>query len=499
MQPLPHRRSNAFMLGCLLLLQSQVLYAAEPDHPPNVVLILADDLGYGDLSCYGQQSYQTPRIDRLASEGVRFTNFYVPVPYCGPSRATLLTGRYPFHHGQVANPAPDSGKNEVGLPASEITLAEVLKERGYATTCIGKWHLGHTAEFLPQTQGFDEYFGILYSNDMRPVQLVRNAEVVEYPIVQGTLTRRYTDAAVDFVERHRDSPFFLYLPHAMPHKPLAASEDFYTYDTPDDLYADVLRELDWSVGVILDKLDELKLSQNTLVIFSSDNGPWYGGSTAGLRGMKSTTWEGGLRVPTTMRLPGRIPAGEIRSQPAGTIDVFPTVCQLVGAPLPHDRVIDGVDLAPVLQSAEAAPPHEALYGMRGSRMHTVRSGPWKLHVRSPGASVPGSADWSDPRGPDGITIIAQHEQANPSQYPGAFAGVAPHEGMLFNLEEDPAETTNVAQQHPDVVRRLEQLLADAEAELVKLEIAPDGRGSTGIMHLRGGALRYDRLISPAGK
>ncbi|MHC4510385.1 MAG: sulfatase-like hydrolase/transferase [Planctomycetota bacterium] len=208
---------------------------------PNFILIFADDLGYGDIRGFGLKKvpYETPNLDRMAAEGAKLTSFYVPTPYCAPSRATILTGRYPFRNGVVHNPAPDAGINEVALPHSEITIAEALKSAGYASMCIGKWHLGHTLEYLPRRQGFDEYYGILYSNDMRPVQLVENEKVVEYPVIQATLTRRYTERALDFIERSARSkrPFFLYLPHAMPHKPLAASEDFYTPDTPDDLYA----------------------------------------------------------------------------------------------------------------------------------------------------------------------------------------------------------------------------------------------------------------------
>ncbi|MGC8791870.1 MAG: sulfatase family protein, partial [Bryobacteraceae bacterium] len=379
---------------------------------PNFVIILADDLGYGELGCYGHPSFQTPHLDRMAREGVRFTDFYVPMPFCAPTRSSLLTGRYPFRTGVTGNPAPDAGINDLGLPASEITFAQALQPLGYVSLCIGKWHLGHTPEFLPRKRGFGEYYGILYSNDMRPVQIVHNEQVVEYPVVQPLLTRKYTEKALDFIQRNRNRPFLLYLAHAMPHKPLAASEEFYTPETPGDLYADVIRELDHSVGRILACLRDLGLEENTLVIFTSDNGPWFGGSTGGLRGMKATTWEGGIRVPFIARWPGRIPAGRVVREPAGIIDVFPTLLALAGAPLPADRVIDGRNIFPLMTGEAAASPHEALFAMSGARLAIVRSGRWKLHVLSPGKETRYRQDpsgWVDPRGPDGVTLIAQFE------------------------------------------------------------------------------------------
>ncbi len=294
---------------------------AQAADKPNFILIFADDMGYGDLSLGA-----TPNLDRMAAEGAVLKNFYVPTPYCAPSRATILTGRYPFRHGVVHNPTPDAGQNQSGLSDFEITIAEALKKDGYTSTCIGKWHLGHIEKYFPRKHGFDEYFGILYSNDMRPVQLVENEKVVEYPVPQATLTKRYTERAIDFIRRARKKkkPFFLYLPHAMPHKPLAASKEFYTPDTPDDLYADVVRELDWSVGQILNEVKKQGIEKNTFVIFTSDNGPNYGGSTGGLRGKKARTWEGGLRVPMIARWPGRIPKRGTNKTIAGTIDSFPT-------------------------------------------------------------------------------------------------------------------------------------------------------------------------------
>lgn len=465
---------------------------------PNLVMIYADDLGYGDLSCYGATAYQTPHLDRMAAEGVRFTDFYVPTPYCAPSRAALLTGRYPFRSGMVFNPAPDGGINDVGLSDSEVTIAEALKPRGYASISIGKWHLGHTERFLPRRQGFDEYYGILYSNDMRPVQLVDGEKVVEYPVVQSQLTRKYTDRAIEFLEKNQSRPFFLYLAHAMPHKPLAASEDYYTPQTPDDLYADVLRELDAEIGRLLAELKRLKLDATTLVVFASDNGPWYGGSTGGLRGMKGSSWEGGIRVPMIARWPGRIPAGRVCRQPAGVIDIFPTFCRLAGAPLPEDRVIDGKDIFPLMSGAASESPHEALFSMSAANLVTIRSGKWKLHVRPP---APGFAymdeaaarNWVDPRGPDGVTLIAPYEQARPNQYPGLRTGDPPRPMMLFDLEADPGEQRDVAAEHPDVVSRLKAMFDQMDAQVPRIT-RPERHGAGGILRLKGGQLRYDRIL-----
>ncbi|MFH1716283.1 MAG: sulfatase [Planctomycetota bacterium] len=460
---------------------------------PNFILIFADDLGYGDIRGFGlkESSVQTPNLERMAAEGAKLANFYVPTPYCAPSRATILTGRYPFRNGVVHNPAPDAGINEVALPHSEITIAESLKDAGYASICIGKWHLGHTLEYLPRRQGFDEYYGILYSNDMRPVQLVENEKVVEYPVIQATLTKRYTQRALGFIERSAKAnrPFFLYLPHAMPHKPLAASEDFYTPDTPDDLYSDVIRELDFSVGRIFEKLKQLGIDNDTLVIFTSDNGPWYGGSTGGLRGMKGRTWEGGLRVPMIARWPGRIPAGLINDSPAGTIDIMPTILNAAGVDIPRDRIIDGRDIWPLLTSADAGSPHEALFGMQGPNLMTVRSGKWKLHVRSPGGMPKfNDRNWADPRGPDGVTIIAPYEQARPSAYPGVTGGDGPQPMMLFDLEADPAEQHDLSTQHPDIVDRLKAIYEKTLAQV------PDFKSPKRFKELRritGGDLSYD--------
>jgi len=443
--------------------------AEKPVGKPNVVIIFADDLGYGDLACYGHPKFKTPHIDKMASEGVRLTQFYVPVPYCAPSRGTLLTGRYPWRHGVVSNPAPDGkpSKNDVGIPASEVTLGEAFQSAGYATSCIGKWHLGHRPEFYPTRHGFNEYLGILYSNDMRPVQLIDGEKVVEYPVVQATLTKRYTERAVRFIEKNRAKPFFLYLPHAMPHKPLAASERFYK-KTGTGLYGDVINELDWSVGVVLATLKKLGLDEKTLVVFASDNGPWFGGYTAGLRGMKSTSWDGGIRVPCIVRWPKHIPAGKVIKEPLGSIDIFPTVLTAAGVQVPTDRIIDGKNIMPVIATG-AKTPHEALFAMRGDKLMTVRSGKWKLHVRRPGLTRyrKNADDWIDPRAPDGVTILAPYEQYRPNQFPGSLEGVAPADMLLFDLDADPGEKVDVSAKNLNVVKRLQILYDRANVDVVK--------------------------------
>jgi arylsulfatase A-like enzyme len=446
-------------LGLAFLLSAPLLaHAADgPASRPNVVVILADDLGNGDLGCYGHPRFKTPNLDRMAAEGVRLTQFNTPMPFCAPTRAALLTGRYPFRHGLNGNPAPDGGPaaDALGLSLEEITLAQVFGKAGYATGMVGKWHLGHKRrEFLPTRRGFDEYFGIPYSNDMRPVQLLDGEKVVEDPVVQATLTRRYTERALAFIERNRERPFFFYFAHAMTHKPLAVTEAFYKKSGA-GLYGDALAELDWSVGRVLAQLKDLGLDERTLVLFTSDNGPWFGGSTGGLRGMKGTTWEGGYRVPLIARWPGRLPRGRVSHLPAVTMDLFATAIAAAGVATPADRTIDGSDLMPLLTGSDQA-VHEVVFGQQGAFVKTVRDGRWKLHVMQSKdriVGVPGER-WVDPRGPDGVTILAPYEQAQPTEYPGVRNGDETGALSLFDLENDPSEQHNVASKHPDIVARL---------------------------------------------
>ncbi|MBL9151922.1 MAG: sulfatase [Verrucomicrobiales bacterium] len=448
------------ILALLLTALMPILSTRAADPPVNVIVILADDLGYGDLGCYGQTRYQTPHLDRMAAEGARFTHFNTPAPFCAPTRAALLTGRYPFRCGMTQNPAPD-GRDKathlLHLPESEITLAQLFRQAGHATAAIGKWHLGHAKpEWLPTARGFDEYFGIPYSNDMRPVELLEGTRRAEYPVDQATLTKRYTERTLDFIERHRDRPFFLYLPHAMPHKPLAVSPDF-DGKSGAGLYGDVIAELDWSVGQILDKLKTTGLDGRTLVIFTSDNGAWYGGSSGGLRGMKGSSYEGGYRVPGLVRWPGRIAPGQVVESIACTMDIFATSLDAAGISLPKDITIDGRSLLPILMG-KATPEPRYLLGAQNQNLATIRDDRWKLHVIQPRdpflQRTESGQPWVDPRAPDGTTILAPANQYQPQDYPGLRGGVAPAAMQLFDLKADPGEQRDVAAEHPEIVSKL---------------------------------------------
>jgi uncharacterized sulfatase len=456
-------KNTITLLTTLLLAPLSAMTAAEtPKSKPNIILILADDLGYGGLGCYGQTRYQTPHLDRMAAEGARLTQFNCPASFCAPTRASLLTGRYPFRCGMTANPAPDGGEiaHRLHLPASEVLLPEVLQEAGYRTGMFGKWHLGHAEpRWLPTHRGFEEYFGIPYSNDMRPVALFEGDQQVEYPVIQANLTQRYTARALAFLEKHQSRPFFLYLAHAMPHKPLAVSEAFYR-QSGGGLYGDAVSELDWSVGQVLARLKELELDENTLVLFTSDNGATFGGSCGGLRGMKGSSYEGGYRVPMIARWPGRIPPGQTLHGLAVMMDVFSTTLAAAGLAPPGDRIVDGRDLLPMLTEG-AKSPHQTIFGHLGPRLATVRDDRWKLHVLKPGEGLAGVGKdlkpgerYNDPRGPDGVTILAPFEQSQPSEHPGLRTGDGGQPMQLFDLETDPGEQRDVAALHGDVVQRL---------------------------------------------
>ncbi|MCX6325161.1 MAG: sulfatase-like hydrolase/transferase [Bacteroidia bacterium] len=441
---------------------------SEKEHKPNVIIILADDLGYGDISCYWQKNYKTPNIDKLAEHSVSCTDFYVPTPYSAPSRATLLTGRFPLRHGLVQNPAPDAGINDVGINANEITLGNVFQEAGYRTKCIGKWHLGHKPEYFPVKHGFDEYYGILYSNDMRPVQIIENMDTVEYPVDQRLLAQKYTQKAIEFITTNKDKPFFLHLCHAMPHKPLAASDRFYTPETPNDLYSDVIRELDWSVGEIMNTLKKLAILDNTIVIFMSDNGPWYGGSTGGLKGMKATTWEGGIRVPFIISYPKIFPENSKVEVPCWSPDVFPTLLSLTNVSPSSQNVLDGKDITEILKGNQAT--HDPVFSMHNNNLMSVRKGDWKLFLRNPGYFKKiDLSTWKDPRAPDGKTIIASPGQATPAQYPGIIPAKTENEIQLYNLKNDPTESNDLSNVNPEKVKELLQNCQKFEASFTTLK------------------------------
>lgn len=406
---------------------------------PNFIIIFADDMGYGDWGYAGHPTIRTPNLERMAREGVVMTQFYTPVAVCSPSRASLLTGRYFVRTGvhQVLYPFHDTG-----LPKTELTLARLLKQKEYATACVGKWHLGHHADHLPTSHGFDTYFGIPYSNDMEdakrgdpPLPLMRDTEIIEQPCDQTTLTRRYTEESIKFINANKDGPFLLYLAHTMPHIPLFRSDEFADISKR-GLYGDVIEEIDWSVGQLLQALKEAGVDDNTFILFTSDNGPWtmkdLEGGTAGLlRGGKATAWEGGVRTPFIARFPGRLPAGHVTTEPGITMDIFTTVLNLAGVPLPNDRVIDGRDLMPVL--AEGMPsPHSEMFFYWGAKLRAVRSGPYKLHLEK---SI---VNW-------------QWMICDPPE--------------LYNVEIDPAEKYDIAGRHPEIVERLTRLGREFAADV----------------------------------
>lgn len=419
------------------------------DRPPNFIMMFADDLGYGDLGCYGHPTIRTPNLDRMAAEGLRFTQFYSAAPVCTPSRAALMTGRLPIRNGmcddkfRVLNPGSLGG-----IQPEEITIAETLKTRGYATACIGKWHLGHLPQYLPTKHGFDYYFGIPYSNDMKPSPLIRGEQIIEEPAVQETLTARYAEEAIQFIKAGKTKPFFLYLPFTFPHTPLHASDKFKNKSAR-GLYGDVVEELDWGIGQVMQTLRDLDLADKTLVFFSSDNGPWLikkedGGSAGLLREGKGSTWEGGMRVPGLAWWPGRIKPGMVSQAVASTMDIFPTFATLAGAQVPGDRVLDGQDISPLMFHPDDPPPSRTYIYYRGTQPTAIRKGPWKIHIMTQ----------------DGYG-------------PGAVEPVIHNPPLLFNLDRDPSEKYDVTKEHPNVVADLLKELDQHKATVkpVKCQLA----------------------------
>ncbi|MBN9119716.1 MAG: sulfatase [Planctomycetes bacterium] len=442
---------------------------------PNVVLIFTDDQGYGDVGCFGARDFATPNLDKLAKQGVRLTDFHVSQSVCSASRASLLTGCYANRIGIHGALGPNARH---GISADETTLAELCKGKGYATGMVGKWHLGHHPQFLPTRHGFDSYFGLPYSNDMwpnhpeakkgtyPPLPLFENEKVVNAnvgPEDQAKLTAQYTERAVKFIADNRAKPFFLYVAHSMPHVPLFAGEAF-RGQSKQGLYGDVIQEIDWSVGQILKALDDHTLADNTLVIFTTDNGPWlsYGnhaGSSGGFREGKGTVWEGGVRVPFIARWPGHIPADRECKIPAMTIDVLPTVAKIIGADLPK-RPIDGKDIRPLLECRpDAKMPHEAYFHYYGTNeLQAVRTQNWKLILPHTYRTMDGQAP-----GKDGT--------------PGKYKFVTIEKPELYDLSKDPGETKDVADANPDAVKQLLQLAEKARDDMGDSLTKRTGKGT----------------------
>ncbi|NHE56544.1 sulfatase [Cyclobacterium sp. GBPx2] len=442
--------------------------------PPNIIVIFADDLGYGDLSVFGHPTISTPNLDRMAFEGQKWTNFYVAAPVCTPSRAGLLTGRLPIRSGMSSDKRrvlfPDS---KGGLPQSEITIARALKGNGYQTAAIGKWHLGHLSPHLPTDHGFDSYFGIPYSNDMDKVEktdhytlaeeeryqaynvpLMRDKEIVERPADQRTITRRYTEEAVGKIKEFGKDPFFIYLAHNLPHIPLFRSAEFRDQSLA-GIYGDVIEEIDWSVGQILEALKAEGVAENTLVVFTSDNGPWHvfrthGGTAGPLRGAKGGTFEGGMREPTVFWWPEGIQPGVVRDM-ATTMDLLPTFCAITGTDLPDDRIYDGYDISPLLRGTGKS-ERETVFYYRGQQVYAVRKGDYKAH------------------------FITQLEYGNPTAHPVTQPPV-PLENtatvletpLLYNVNVDPGERFDIAADHPEIIAEIRAVMETHKAGIEPVE------------------------------
>ena len=433
------------------------IVASAEGKPPNFVVIFCDDLGYADLGCFGAKQIKTPNIDRMAAEGMRLTSFYSTCSVCSPSRSSLLTGCYPrrvnmhVNHNNLCVLFPADRK---GLNPEETTIAETLKAKDYATICVGKWHVGDHPSFLPHKQGFDSYFGIPYSNDMNrkevPLPLLRNERVIESPVDQPMLTPRYTKEVVNFIYKNKDKPFLVYLPHTFPHVPLFASSRF-KGKSDRGRYGDTIEEIDWSTGEILKSLKDTGVDENTLVLFTSDNGSQQKGSNYPLRGRKGQTWEGGQRVPCVVRWPGKIPEGSESSEIVSTLDLLPTFAKLAGVPLP-EKTIDGHDASDILLGEKKAKSkYEAFYYYQMDQLQCVRAGKWKLHL----ALESKKRNWGKPEG------------KKPRQ--------------LFDLENDVGESTDVSSDHPEVVKRLLTLAEKARSELGDVDKPGKGQRKAGFV------------------
>ncbi len=431
-----------YLLGFLCLFMSNSKKVNRESNKPNIILLFADDLGYGDLGCYGHPTIRTPNLDKMAAEGIKFTNFYSGSPACTASRYALLTGKYPVRSGFDWVLYPKSPR---GIHPKEYTLAEGLKNEGYATACFGKWHLGSTKkEYLPLQNGFDEYFGLPYSNDMIPpkwadIPLFEGNDTPEMNPDQSTLTQRYTERAIDFITKNQNDPFFLYLPYAMPHLPLHPGEAF-AGQSKRGKYGDVVEEIDWSVSQILKTLEEKELTKNTLVIFTSDNGPWIiknqeGGSSGLLRDGKGSTWEGGMRVPMIAFWNGKILPGQTCIETSSTLDLYASLLKIAGHKLPQNTICDGRDISSYFFGESEILQEESFFYYGSKQLHAVRRGPWKLHM---------------------ITSSQTRKIY--------FDGKLP---LLFFLDEDPSEQYDLSTEHPEIVLSLIQEIENHQRSLKK--------------------------------
>ncbi len=434
------------VLGCVILI---IVISACPNQSnfagskPNIIIFFTDDQGYADVGCFGAKGYTTPHLDQLAQAGIRFTNFYVPATVCTPSRAGLLTGLYPKRHN--LHEAVLFPYSEDGLPPETHTMAEMLRDNGYFTSCIGKWHLGHLPQFMPNNHGFDEYFGVPYSNDMDnhyynhnefqspPLPLHRNQELIESGPDQRFLTKRYTEEAIRQIKENQGTPFFIYLAHNMPHTPLHVSPDF-KGKSQQGMYGDVIMELDWSVGELTKTLKQEGLYDNTIFIFTSDNGPQVG-SAKPLRGKKAQTWEGGQRVPGIITWPNKIAAGTVSNEMVTTLDLLPTLATFSGSQIPPDLKYDGIDISNYLMQPNDSKVAERpfYYYARNGDLEAIRLGKWKLHLKK-------SIGWSEPK---------------QGKFPIS----------LYDLDRDIEETENLADQYPDIVRKLSDLMEQFDANM----------------------------------
>lgn len=449
-------KSVIFLFTILIsIISCQVSDNSKDDNGPNIIFIFADDLGYGDLSSFGANDISTPNIDFIADNGIKFTDFYSVSSVCTPSRAGMLTGRLPQRFGLNGVLFPDS---HTGMPSSEYTIAELLKDNGYNTGIIGKWHLGHKYEYLPLQQGFDSFFGIPYSNDMASTVYFRGNEVVDHFPDQSLMTKKLTEESIKFIESNSENNFYLYLAHPMPHVPIYASEDFIG-SSERGLYGDVVQELDWSVGKIIEKLREKNLLDNTMIIFSSDNGPWLtmkdmGGSPGNLRNGKMYTFEGGMRVPTVAMLSGVIPPGTISNEITSQLDWFPTLASLTNSKIPDDLILDGINIEVLFNGQNLNYDRDYLY-FDYERLEGYRKGDWKIKL--PYSGWPGS--WYK-------------------------SPIDAHDTLLFNMSNDPGEKNNIFEDNKDLARNLANSMTKKYNELGELPSSIIIRSDADESHLR---------------